>query len=101
MVGHSSNGHSIRIRDLRHQATFELSAQAIGLDVASLDERLRGVMFSIARIPEMFPVMAHNSDGQELCAARYTGEMPLIVWFTYDDMVVQLCFVTRAETNGE
>ena len=79
MVGHSCNGHTVRLRDLRHQATFELSAQAIGLDVASLDDLLFGVTFTIARIPEMFPVMAHNSEGQELCAARYTGEPPLVV----------------------
>ena len=100
MVGHSSNGHTAGFRDLRHQPTFELSAQALGLDVPSLDAKLEGVTFTIARIPEIFPVLAHNAEGEELCAARYTGDPPLIVWFTYDDTVVQLWFVTRAEANA-
>ena len=101
MAGHSGNGHKLGVpRDLRHQPTFELSAQAIGLDVATLDAKLEGVTFAIARIPELFPVLAHNNQGQELCAARYTGEPPLIVWFTYDDTVVQLWFVTKAESDA-
>lgn len=100
MVGHSSNGHSVGYRDLRHQPTFELSAQAIGLDVTTLDAKLLGVTFDIVRIPELFPVLAHNSEGQQLCAARYTGQPPLMVWFTYDDTVVQLWFVTRAESEA-
>ena len=99
MVGHSGNGHTVSVRDLHHQPTFELSAQALGLDVVSLDAKLEGVTFTIARIPEMFPVLARNSDGEELCAARYTGDPPLIIWFTYDETVVQLWFVPRAETD--
>ena len=101
MVGHSDNGHTTGIRDLRHQPTFELSAHVLGLDVPTLDTKLQGVTYTIARIPELFPVMAHNPNGEELCAARYTGDPPLIIWFTYDDMVVQLWYVTRGETDAE
>ena len=101
MAGLSSNGNTLGIRDLHHQPTFELSAQAIGLDVETLDDRLWGVTFTIARIPELFPVMASNVMGEELCAARYTGNPPLIVWFTYDETTVQLWFVTRADTDAE
>lgn len=99
MVGHSSNGHTAGYRDLRHQPTFELSAQALGLDIGSLDDKIQGVTFTIARIPEIFPVLAQNPEGMELCAARYTGDPPLIIWFTYDDTTVQLWFVTRGEAD--
>ena len=101
MVGHSDNGHRTGIRDLRHQPTFELSAQVLGLDVPTLDTKLQGVTYAIARIPELFQVMAYNSIGEELCVAHYTGDPPLIIWFTYDDMVVQLWYVTKAESSAD
>ena len=95
MAGPSGNGHRRPFRSLRHQPSFELSAQAIGLDVSDLDNILQGVTFTIARIPEIFPVAATDTHGRELCTARYTGKPPLIVWFTYDDETVDLWFVTR------
>ena len=95
MAGPSGNGHRRPFRALRHQPSFELSAGAIGLDVAHLDDLLRGVTFTIARIPEIFPVAATDVHGRELCTARYTGDPPLIVWFTYDEETVDLWFVTR------
>ena len=48
MAGRSSNGPTAGFRDLRHQPSFELSAQVIRLDVASLDAKLLGVTFTIA-----------------------------------------------------
>ena len=95
MAGSSGNGHRRAFRVLRRQPSFELSAQAIGLDVAHLDDILSGVTFTIARIPKIFPVAATDVHGRELCTARYTGQPPLIVWFTYDDETVDLWFVTR------
>lgn len=100
MVGRSDSGHSGGIRDLRHQPTFELSAQAIGISVAELDDMLLGVTFTIARIPDVFPVVAQDSNGNELFVARYTGNPPLLVWFSYSDTTVDLWFVTRAQPDA-
>ena len=97
MAGLLSNGHARGFRDLRHQPSYEFSALLIEPDIESLDDLLLGVTFAIARIPEEFPVVSRDFQGQELRAARYTGNPPLIVWFTYDDEVADLWFLTRSQ----
>jgi len=100
MAGHLSNDQPSGMRNLRHQPTYELSALAIGLTVAELDDLLLGVTFTIARIPDIFPVVAQDAMGNELFVARYTGNPPLLVWFSYNDVVVDLWFVTLAQPES-
>ena len=94
MVGHSSNGLSRGFKDVVHQPSFELSAQAIGLDVETLDDNLLGFIFVISRVPELFPITAQDSDGIDLCTALYRGVPRLRFWFTYDDNNVYMWYVT-------
>ena len=95
MVGPSSNGHSSRVRDVFYERTFEFMAQLLRFDTQTLDEKLEGLIFDIARIPELFPAMFTNDQGELLHAAVYDGEPPLVVWFTFDANSVHLRFITR------
>ena len=51
MVGRSSNGHSSRVRDVVFERSFEFMAQLLRIDAETLDEKLEGLIFNIARIP--------------------------------------------------
>ena len=97
MVGRSSNGHSGVVRDVVYLRSFEFSAQRLGFDTRTLDVILEGLLFVIARLPEIFPARAENDEGQFLHAARYTGTPPLLVWYTFDAEAVQLWFLTAAD----
>ena len=101
MVGRSSNGHSTVVREIVHLGSFEFTAQRLGFETRTLDELLEGLLFVIARLPELFPPMAENDEGQFLHAARYTGTPPLLVWFTFDAEAVQLWFLTAADPNDD
>ena len=96
MVGRSSNGHSTVVREVIHQRSFEFTAQRLGFDTRALDEKLEGLIFVVARLPELFPAVAENNDGEFLYAARYRGNPPLLVWFTFDPNTVSLWFLTAA-----
>ena len=97
MVGRSSNGHSRRVRDVIAERTFEFTSGLLDLDTQTLDERLEGLIFDIARIPELFPAMFTNNRGELLHAAVYAGQPPLVVWFLFDANSVRLLFVTRGQ----
>ncbi len=71
-------------------------AQLLHIDTETLDEKLEGLIFNIARIPELFPAMFRNDAGELLHAAVYGGQPPLVVWFTFDANAVHLRFITRA-----
>ena len=71
-------------------------AQLLRIDTETLDEKLEGLIFNIARIPELFPAMFRNDEGELLHAAVYGGQPPLVVWFTFDANAVHLRFITRA-----
>lgn len=70
--------------------------QSLRIDTATLDERLEGLIFNIARIPELYPALYTNDEGEFLHAAVYAGEPPLVVWFTFDANTVRLRFLTRS-----
>ena len=70
--------------------------QLLRIDSETLDEKLEGLIFNIARIPELFPAMFRNDEGELLHAAVYGGQPPLVVWFTFDANAVHLRFITRA-----
>ena len=99
MVGRSNNGHSRVIRSLVYQASFEPSVVSIGLDLQTIDELLEGLTFTIARIPEFYPIVGEDPERWTLSTARYIGNPPLIVWFSYDADHVDLWFVTKAESD--
>lgn len=96
MVGRSSNGHSAVVREIVHLRSFEFSVQRLGFDTQTLDEKLEGLLFVIARLPEAFPAVAENDEGELLYAARYRGAPPLLVWFTFDANEIRLWFLTAA-----
>lgn len=96
MVGRSSNGHSRVVRDVVYLRTFEFMVQQHGFDTRTIDEKLEGLLFIIARLPELFPAMARNDEGQILHAARYRGNPAMLVWFTFDSNTVHLWFLTAA-----
>ena len=100
MVGPSSNGHSRRVRDVFAERTFEFTAGLLDLDTQTLDEKLEGLVFDIARIAELFPEMFTNNRGELLHAAVYAGEPSLIVWFTFDANLVRLLFITRRQSRS-
>lgn len=99
MVGPSSNGHSRVIRSIFYQPGFELSAESIGLDIQTLDDKLDGLTFAIARIPEFFPPAGQDPNRGTLYTARYLGDPPLIIWFSYDADRVDMWFVTKADVH--
>lgn len=101
MVGASPNGHSTRVREVVYLRSFEFSAQRLGFDTRTLDQILEGLIFVIARLPELFPAMAENDEGQFLHAARHTGTPALLVWFTFDAEAVQLWFLTAAAPDDD
>lgn len=102
MVGRPSNGHSRRVRDVIAEQTFEYTAGLLDLDMQSLDEWLEGLVFDIARMPELFPAMFTNNRGELLHAAVYSGEPALVVWFVFDSNSVRLLFITGGQPqNGE
>ena len=101
MVGRSSNGHSRVVREIVHLRSFEFTAQRLGFATRTVDELLEGLLFVIARLPEIFPPRAENDEGQFLHAARYTGTPPLLVWFTFDAEAVQLWFLTAADPDDD
>ena len=96
MVGRSTNGHSGVVRDVVYLRSFEFMVQQHGIDTRTIDEKLEGLLFVIARLPELFPAMAVNDEGQTLHAARYRGIPPMLVWFTFDSNTVRLWFLTAA-----
>ena len=69
--------------------------QLLRVDTETLDEKLEGLIFNIARIPELFPAMYTNDAGELLHAAVYDGQPALVVWFTFDANTVRLRFLTR------
>ena len=71
-------------------------AQLLRLDTQTLDEKLEGLIFNVARIPELFPAVYTNDEGDLLHAAVYEGQPPLVVWFTFDANTVRFRFLTRA-----
>ena len=99
MVGRSSNGHSTVVREIVHLRSFEFTAQRLGFDTQTLDEKLEGLLFVLARLPEVFPAVAENDEGELLYAARYRGTPPLLVWFTFDADAVRLWFLTVATSE--
>ena len=101
MVGPSSNGHSRRVRDILYERTFEYTAGLLHLDTQTLDEKLMGLVFDIARIPELFPAVFTNNRGELLHAAVYEGEPPMVVWFTFDANSVRLLFITGGQPHTD
>ena len=99
MVGHSSNGHSRVVRDFNYQPSFEMSVQSIGLDMWAIDDLLEDLKNSIARIPEFFPTVGKDPARGEMCTARYLGEPPLIVWFSYDAEHIYMWLVTKPDSD--
>ena len=52
-------------------------AQLLRIDTETLDEKLEGLIFNIAKIPELFPAMFRNDEGELLHAAVYGGQPPI------------------------
>lgn len=72
------NGHSVRIpREIEEWPSFKVMADQIDPGRQDLDARLEGLLFDIARVPELFP----SNNG--LSIARYIGRPRMRIWFTY------------------
>lgn len=93
MVGSSNGHHALIPREIVYETSFELSALAIGIVIDEVD--LEGVLYNIARLPEAFHVSATDSMGRDLCSAIHEGTPRLAIWFSYDDDMIHLQFVTR------
>lgn len=88
----NTNGPWIRIpREVKEWPSFATMADAVGLDREAIDSRLEGLLFVIARVPEMF-----HTNGR-LSIAVCAGDPQLRIWFTYDEHHVILLGIERQE----
>ena len=85
------------LREIVEQPSWDVSAKRLPLPRQALDERLRGLTFEVARIPEDFPYVG---DG-DLQIARYTGNPPLKVLFTAEDERINLYWVEPDDDQAE
>ena len=74
-------------RHVRFLPSFDAQAAAIEPDRGVLDQKLQGLFFNIARIPEVYE-LSRRPDRLPLCAALYGGRPRLRIWFTYDHELV-------------
>lgn len=73
-------------REVVESGTYKAQARLVESNPQSLDEKLAGVLFAIARTPESFPRVGNT----RLYAARYIGDPSMLLWFTFNDRQVTL-----------
>lgn len=81
------------IREVVEHPSWDESAKRLFQDRRELDERLRGLTFEVARIPEEFPFVGESN----LQMARYVGNPPMKVLFTAEDERINLYWVELDE----
>ncbi len=88
-----SNGIQVP-RDVRYLFSFDAQAAGIEPDRGVLDEKLRGLIFNITRLPEHYE-LSRRPGQLPLCAAIYGGRPRLMIWFTYDHELVTVMGIQR------
>ena len=94
MNGRSDGNGTHAPRDVRYLEIFEALAADFEPDRSILDEKLRGLEFNIARVPELYE-LSRRSGKLPLRAAIYGGRPRLRIWFTYDHEPVTLMGIQR------
>ena len=89
------SGNGVQIpSDVRYLDMYEQLASDIDPDRSTLDDKLRRLEFTIARILELFE-LSWGSSGLPMCAAIYTGPPRLRIRFTYDRELVTVMGIQR------
>ena len=73
-------------REIVEWPSYTHEADQLDPGRSKLDLELEGLLFTIARIPGEFQRIENTS----LHVARYPGNQPLRIWFTYTDTHVTL-----------
>ena len=75
---------------------YQAEVSQLGVSVRDLDEKLKDLLFVIARIPEEFPTVADTG----LRVAHYVGNPPLRVYFSSTPTHINLLSVEKVELNA-
>lgn len=83
-------------RGIHETALYAAQASQLGLTIRDLDDRLRDLMFVIARVPDSFAQV--NATG--IYVARHVGDPALRIWFSFNDEEIELLAVESYERHG-
>jgi hypothetical protein len=93
MNGQSNGGPTIP-RELIEWPSYTEQAQLIDPVGDELDDKLRGTLFVVSRLPQLFE-QGQGPNGAPICVVDYLGNPRLRIWFTYDSQYVTLLGIAR------